>query len=198
MIAKRLFDLTFSFVGLVLLLPLFLFLAVLIKRDSPGKVFFRQTRVGRNGELFRIHKFRTMNERPSTGGIQLTVGDDPRITKTGAWLRKYKVDELPQLIDVLRGKMSLVGPRPEVPEYVEHYPQQARELVLSVRPGITDDTSIMYLDENEVLAGSDDPERDYIEKILPVKLGHYQEYVQSRTLAGDILILLRTMVAIFR
>ena len=198
MIAKRLFDLVFSLTGLVLLSPLFLLIAIFIKLDSPGPVFFRQTRVGRGGEPFRIHKFRTMATATATKGLQLTVGADPRITRSGRWLRKYKLDELPQLIDVLLGTMSLVGPRPEVPKYVEYYPREQKDIVLSVRPGITDNASIEYRDENDILAESDNPEQDYIEKILPVKLGYYLRYVAQRSMTGDIAIILRTIRAIFR
>ena len=142
MIAKRIFDLACSLTGLVFLSPFFLIIAILIKQDSPGPVFFRQTRIGRGGEPFSIHKFRTMETATSAGDLQITVGADPRITRTGHWLRKYKLDELPQLIDVVQGSMSMVGPRPEVPAYVEHYPAEQKEIVLSVRPGITDNASI--------------------------------------------------------
>ena len=199
MIAKRVFDLFFSLTGLALLSPFFLLVAILIKQDSTGPVFFRQTRIGRSGEPFRIHKFRTMVVEPAPDrDLQLTVGADSRITRTGRWLRKYKLDELPQLIDVVQGKMSLVGPRPEVPRYVEHYPREQKEIVLSVRPGITDNASIEYRDENDILAKSDNPERDYIEKILPVKLDYYMRYVSERSLAGDIVIILRTLGAVLR
>ena len=198
MIAKRLFDLVFSLAGLLLLSPVLLLIAILIKLDSPGPVFFRQVRVGRGSVPFRIHKFRTMQSAIDTSGLQLTVGADPRITRTGRWLRKYKLDELPQLIDVLQGSMSLVGPRPEVPKYVEHYSREQKDIVLSVRPGITDNASIEYRDENDILAESDNPEQDYIEKILPVKLGYYLRYVAERSMIGDIGIILRTVRAIFR
>ncbi len=198
MISKRIFDFCASLSGLVLLSPLFLLIAISIKRDSSGPVFFRQTRVGRQGQPFRIHKFRTMATDAPANGLQLTVGADPRITRTGYWLRKYKLDELPQLIDVLRGKMSLVGPRPEVPKYVEHYPPDVKQIVLSVRPGITDNASIEYRDENDILARSDDPEREYIEKVMPVKLEYYRRYVKERSMSGDLAIILRTFGAIFR
>ena len=198
MISKRLFDLCASLAGLVLLAPLFLLIALLIKRDSSGPVFFRQVRVGRREQPFRIHKFRTMATLPPAKDLQLTVGADPRITGTGRWLRKYKLDELPQLLDVTRGKMSLVGPRPEVPKYVEHYPPDVKQVVLSVRPGITDNASIEYRDENDILAKSDDPEREYIDKVMPVKLEYYMRYVEERSMAGDIAIILRTFGAIFR
>jgi lipopolysaccharide/colanic/teichoic acid biosynthesis glycosyltransferase len=198
MIAKRIFDLLCSVAGLVLLSPFFLIIALLIKLDSPGPVFFRQTRVGRGEETFRIHKFRTMATDTTAGSLQLTVGADPRITRTGHWLRKYKLDELPQLIDVVQGTMSLVGPRPEVPKYVQHYPADKKDIVLSVRPGITDNASIEYRDENSILAKSGNPEQDYIEKILPIKLEYYLRYVSERSMAGDIAIILRTFGAVFR
>lgn len=198
MIAKRIFDLFVSLAGLVLLFPLFLLIAILIKRDSSGPVFFRQVRVGRREQAFRIHKFRTMATAPLAKDLQLTVGADPRITGTGRWLRKYKIDELPQLIDVVLGKMSLVGPRPEVPKYVAHYPADVKQVVLSVRPGITDNASIEYRDENNILAQADDPEREYIEKVMPGKLEYYLRYVEQRSMAGDIAIILRTFGAVFR
>ena len=198
MITKRIFDLLSALAGLLLLSPLFLLLAACIRLDSPGPVFFRQVRVGRGGQTFRIHKFRTMATDTTAGGLQLTVGADPRVTRTGRWLRKYKLDELPQLIDVVRGKMSLVGPRPEVPEYVKHYSREQKDIVLSVRPGITDNASIEYRDENNILAESDNPEQDYIEKILPIKLGYYLRYVADRSMTGDIAIILRTFGAVFR
>ena len=197
MISKRIFDLCASLSGLVLLFPLFLLIAIFIKRDSSGPVFFRQTRVGREGQPFRIHKFRTMTTDASAKGLQITVGADPRITRTGYWLRKYKLDELPQLIDVVRGKMSLVGPRPEVPKYVAHYPPDVKQVVLSVRPGITDNASIEYRDENDILSKSDDPEREYLEKVMPVKLEYYRRYVEERSMAGDLAIIMRTFGAIF-
>jgi lipopolysaccharide/colanic/teichoic acid biosynthesis glycosyltransferase len=139
-----------------------------------------------------------MTTEPPDKDLQLTVGTDPRITRTGHWLRKYKLDELPQLIDVVRGKMSLVGPRPEVPKYVAHYPPDVKQIVLSVRPGITDNASIEYRDENDILAKSDDPEREYIEKVMPVKLEYYMRYVEERSMAGDFSIILRTFGAVLR
>ncbi|MDB4516939.1 sugar transferase [Crocinitomicaceae bacterium] len=196
--SKRIFDLALSLAGLLLLAPFFLIITILIKRDSPGPVFFRQTRIGRNGKPFRIHKFRTMGTEPSARGPQLTIGADPRITGTGQWLRKYKLDELPQLLDVIQGSMSLVGPRPEVPGYVAHYPEELKQVVLSVRPGITDNASIEYRDESAILAESDNPEQDYIEKIMPIKLEYYRRYVLERSLPGDIAIILRTLGAVFR
>ena len=153
---KRLIDLVSAALGLLLLAPLLLLLALAIKLDSPGPVFFRQERVGRFGRLFRIFKFRTMTVSRPTGDIELTVAGDARITRVGAVLRRTKLDELAQLIDVLRGTMSLVGPRPEVPRYVAHYPAAWRERLLSVRPGITDFASVHYQDENTLLARASD------------------------------------------
>jgi lipopolysaccharide/colanic/teichoic acid biosynthesis glycosyltransferase len=198
LIAKRAFDLVCSTIGLIVLAPLLAVVAVLIMSDSPGPVFFRQKRVGRHGELFRIHKFRTMRHEPLQNGLSITVGADPRVTRIGAVLRRYKLDELPQLIDVLRGSMSLVGPRPEVPEYVAHYSDQDRKIVLSVRPGITDHASLEFSDESLLLAGAADPQRLYIEMILPKKLRLYRAYVQMRTMTGDIGIILKTLRKILR
>jgi lipopolysaccharide/colanic/teichoic acid biosynthesis glycosyltransferase len=196
LIAKRLFDLVFAGLGLLFLAPLFLLIALMIKLDTAGPVFFRQERVGRFGIHFRIHKFRTMAVNTEAKGLQLTTGNDSRITRTGQWLRKYKLDELAQLIDVVLGKMSLVGPRPEVPRYVAMYPEAARKIILSVRPGITDLASIEFKDENEILTVSEDPERDYIEKILPKKIHLYQKYVSERSLWFDLALIFKTIRAI--
>lgn len=189
--AKRIFDLLAAGLGLLLLSPLLLATALAIRLDSPGPVFFRQERVGRGGRSFRIHKFRTM--RHGAGGALITVGEDARITRVGAFLRRTKLDELPQLIDVLRGTMSLVGPRPEVPRYVALYPSALREKVLSVRPGLTDLASIEYRDENALLARAADPEREYVETVLPAKLQLAADYVDRRTLALDLRIIVRTL-----
>ena len=195
---KRTFDIVVSLAGLILLSPIFLIIAALIKLDSPGPVFFRQTRIGLGGRPFDIHKFRSMVVESPDKGLPLTIGADPRITRSGRWLRKYKLDELPQLIDVVRGEMSLVGPRPEVPKYVEYYPPEIRAVVLSVRPGITNVVFLECRDENEILARSENPERDYIEKLLPKKLEYYRRYASERTMAGDIRIILQTIAHIFR
>jgi lipopolysaccharide/colanic/teichoic acid biosynthesis glycosyltransferase len=195
---KRLFDCLASGLGLLVLSPVLLLIAVAVKLDSPGAVFFRQERVGQYGKLFRIHKFRTMVSNAESRGPQITVGSDARVTKVGGFLRKYKLDELAQLIDVFRGKMSLVGPRPEVPRYVACYPEEVRQLVLSVKPGITDWASIQYKDENEVLARSSDPQQAYVNEVLPVKLRYYTEYVQGRTFWGDIHIIFATLMALVR
>jgi lipopolysaccharide/colanic/teichoic acid biosynthesis glycosyltransferase len=195
--AKRCFDLALALPGLVLLTPLFLVVAVFIKTDSAGPVFFRQERVGRGGRPFFIHKFRTMQVHCDAQGSQLTVGADRRITRVGAVLRRYKLDELPQLIDVVLGSMSLVGPRPEVPQYVALYPPAVRDVVLSVRPGITDRAAIEFADESSLLAGAADPHALYVEQILPQKLSRYVQYVRSRSLLEDVRILFATLRTIF-
>ncbi|MFX1679522.1 sugar transferase [Mitsuaria sp. CC2] len=194
--AKRLFDILCAGVGLLLLSPLLLAVAVWIKLDSRGPVMFRQERVGRFGRTFRIHKFRTMRVDAPALGPQITIGDDARITRSGRWLRASKVDELPQLWDVLRGAMSLVGPRPEVPRYVALYPAELRALVLSVRPGITDPASLSFRNESELLARAADPEREYVEVVMPMKLGLAADYVRNASLMGDIRLILATLGAI--
>ena len=191
--AKRVFDLLGASLALLLLLPLMLAIALAIKLDSRGPVFFRQQRVGRRGVPFDIHKFRSMAADAPQRGPALTVGDDPRITRIGRWLRRTRLDELPQLLDVLAGTMSLVGPRPEVPQYVAHYPSQLRERALSVRPGITDPSSLLYLDEADLLARAADPEREYIEVILPRKLQCAADYAAQANLRSDLGVLLRTL-----
>lgn len=197
--AKRLFDLGFAALGLVLLSPLLLAIALWVKVDSPGPVFFRQTRVGRHGVPFRIHKFRTMAHRPhDSASPQITVGDDARITRAGAVLRRHKLDEIAQLIDVLQGTMSLVGPRPEVPRYVALYSDAMREKVLSVRPGITDLASIEYRDENARLARAADPEREYVQVVMPAKLALSARYVDEASLGLDCRVMWRTVQALLR
>ena len=191
--AKRLFDLCGAAVALLLLAPLLLVVALAIRLDSPGPVFFRQVRVGRGGLPFRIHKFRSMRVDAPTLGPQVTVGRDARITRVGHWLRHYRVDELPQFIDVLLGQMSLVGPRPEVPHFVAHYPPGLAAQVLAVRPGITDPASLAHLDEAALLAAASDPEREYIDHILPRKLALQAEYARSATLLSDLRVLARTL-----
>lgn len=197
MILKRLFDCLASFLGLLLLAPLLLLISIAIKLDSAGPVFFRQERVGQCGKFFRIHKFRSMTVDAPSKGLQITIGADARITRVGFWLRKYKLDELAQLIDVFNGSMSLVGPRPEVPHYVEKYPDEIREIVLSVKPGITDWASIKYKDENEILARADDPQQAYVNEVLPIKLQYYVDYVYNRSFFGDIKIICATLIAVF-
>ena len=192
---KRAFDLVAALAGLALLSPLWLLVAVAIKLDSPGPVFYRQERVGRHGEPFRIHKLRSMVVA-GEGGLSLTVGADPRITRVGAWLRRTKLDELAQLVDVVQGTMSLVGPRPEVPRYVALYPPALRDKVLSVRPGITDLASIAFRDESALLARSADPERTYIDEVLPEKLRLAALYVDTASLAGDLRLIARTIAVL--
>jgi lipopolysaccharide/colanic/teichoic acid biosynthesis glycosyltransferase len=194
--AKRVFDFVCSALGLLLLAPLLLLVAAWIRLDSPGPVFFRQERVGRFGVPFRIHKFRTMSHG-APAGRQITVGADARITRAGAFLRRYKLDELPQLIDVLEGDMSLVGPRPEVPRYVAMYPPDLRDKVLSVRPGITDPASLQFRDESGLLARAADPEREYVEVVMPAKLKLAAQYVERATLATDLQLIGRTVRLLF-
>lgn len=184
-----------SALGLLALAPLLLALAAWIKLDSSGPALFRQTRVGRFGVPFTIHKLRTMRVEP---GAAITVGADPRITRAGAWLRATKLDELPQLWDVLRGVMSLVGPRPELPRYVEFYPVDVRKRVLSIRPGITDPASLAFSHEAELLAAAPDPEREYREVVLPAKLKLSAEYAAQANLATDLRLILATLARVAR
>jgi lipopolysaccharide/colanic/teichoic acid biosynthesis glycosyltransferase len=194
--AKRLFDIAVSLLALLLLALPMLALAAWIRLDSPGPVFFRQQRVGRHGVPFAIHKFRTM--RADAGGLPLTVGADARITRAGRWLRRTRLDELPQLLDVLAGHMSLVGPRPEVPRYVALYPPALRDRALAVRPGITDPASLEHLDEAALLAAAADPEREYVERILPRKVAQAAAYAERATLASDVAVMARTARALLR
>lgn len=196
MTGKRIFDFFLALAGLIILLPALVVIAILIKLDSRGPVFFRQERVGRFGQPFQIHKLRTMTIGAETKGPLITTSSDRRITRVGRLLRKYKLDELPQLIDVVTGNMSLVGPRPEVPRYVALYPEVMREIILSVPPGITDLASIEFKDENEILDLSHDPEKEYIARILPVKLAYYQRYVHERSLWLDFVLILKTVKSI--
>ncbi|MBL7952464.1 MAG: sugar transferase [Flavobacteriales bacterium] len=194
---KRAFDIVVSATGLLLLLPVFLFLVLAVALSSPGGAFFRQVRVGRGGDEFRLLKFRTMRPGSEAKG-QITVGGrDPRITGIGYFLRKSKLDELPQLINVSLGEMSIVGPRPEVPKYVALYTPEQRK-VLSVRPGITSAASIAYMDENEILGKSTDPDRTYIEEVMPAKLALDLEYVKERGFLRDLSIISRTITGLFR
>jgi len=190
---KRAFDLLVSALALLVLAPLLLAIALAIRLDSRGPALFRQQRVGRHGVPFRIHKFRTMGVDAAERGPALTVGADPRITRVGRLLRTRRLDELPQLIDVLKGDMSLVGPRPELPRYVERYPEALRTRVLAVRPGLTDPASIAFLDEAERLARAADPEREYVEVLLPAKLQAAADYAERASLGSDLRILLGTL-----
>jgi len=191
---KRLFDFVTSFFGLILLTPVFVLVALWIKLDSRGGILFRQERVGFQGVIFRIHKFRTMVLDAEKKGKYITVGSDTRITTIGRFLRKYKLDELPQLIDVLVGDMSIVGPRPEVPKYIDYYSDDEKHDVLSVKPGMTDYASIEFIKENELLANFKDHEAAYINKVLPRKIALYRKYVSEHSFFGDVMIIFKTIL----
>ena len=192
---RRILDILCSFCVLVLLLPVWLVVALLIVLESRGGVFYVQKRVGKDNRDFNLYKFRTMRPDSDSKGL-LTVGArDSRITRVGYFLRKYKIDEFPQLLNILKGDMSIVGPRPEVRKYVDLYtPEQMR--VLSVRPGLTDYASIRYVNENEVLAASDDPERTYIEEVMPAKLALNLQYIDNQSLKEDFKLIFKTFTAI--
>lgn len=193
---KRLFDIVFSLLLIVLLLPLFLVMAILVKIESRGGIFYLQTRVGRQNRDFKLFKFRTMYVDADKKGL-LTVGHrDSRITRVGYYLRKYKIDELPQLFNVLFGDMSVVGPRPEVRKYVDMYDTRQQKVVM-VRPGITDFASIQYVNENELLKNAENPEKLYIDEIMPAKLELNLKYIESRHFFKDLKIILLTVKAIF-
>ncbi len=192
---KRIFDIALSLLLLVILSPLFLILAIAVKLDSDGPVFYRQVRVTQYNETFRIFKFRSM-VTDADKGLKLTVGNDPRITKTGAFMRKYKLDEISQLIDVLRGKMTFVGTRPEVPQYVEKYtPEMMATLLLPA--GITSKASVSYRGESKILKKSADAEKTYLETVLPDKMQYNLRAIEEFSLLGDIRIMFRTLVVFF-
>lgn len=194
---KRLFDVVFSLLGIILLFPLFILVSVFIKLDTPGPVFFKQMRIGKAGNPFYIYKFRTMIANADKLGPSVTSKNDLRITKTGRILRKYKIDELPQLFNVLKGDMSLVGPRPEVPKYVEKYNEYQKK-VLSLKPGITDPASLKFRNEEEILASYDikeeeDLENIYINEIMPIKIELNLKYAENANIITDFLIIIRTL-----
>ena len=192
---KRLFNILASLMGLLLLLPFFILISFAIILESKGGIFYKQWRVGKNNQDFQLFKFRSMLENSDKKGL-LTVGaKDSRITKVGSFIRKYKLDELPQLFNVLKGDMNLVGPRPEVRKYVDLYTEQQKE-VLSVRPGITDYASIEYVNENEILAHSNDPEKTYIEEIMPHKLELNKKYLENPSLFHDLKVMVKTIIRI--
>lgn len=197
LIAKRAMDIVLSACALAVLWPLLLLIALAIWIDDPGPVFYRQVRVGRNGKTFRIFKFRSMVMDADKKGLAITVGRDSRITRVGAVLRKTKLDELAQLLNVLLGQMSFVGPRPEVPKYVELYTPYQRQVLL-VRPGITDYASIAYRNENDLLAGASDPEAMYIEQIMPDKIELNMKYLREISPLADIRLILKTIVAVIK
>ena len=192
---KRTFDIGVSFVGLILLSPLMLLAALAIKLASPGPIMFRQKRIGKGFHPFLIYKFRTMQEA-SGRRRSLTVGDDPRITPTGRLLRRTKIDEIPQLINVLKGDMSFVGPRPEVPEFVELFRSEYEE-ILKVRPGITDLASLKYRDEAAVLEQSENPEEEYLRRVLPDKINLSKEYIRRSSFFFDLTLILKTVRKLF-
>ena len=192
---KRLFDILFSLIVLTIGLPFALIIALLIVADSKGRVFYRQSRVGRNNVDFQLYKFRTMCTGADKGSLITVGGNDTRITKVGRFLRKFKIDEFPQFLNILKGEMSIVGPRPEVRKYVDMYtPEQMR--VLSVRPGLTDYASIRYVNENDLLATAPDPEKTYIEEIMPDKLNLNLKYIDEQSIWVDLKIMMQTLVAI--
>ncbi|MBI5055373.1 MAG: sugar transferase [Nitrospirae bacterium] len=192
---KRLFDIFFSLIGLLMLLPVFMVMAILIKLDSPGPVFFKQERMGRNFRPFFIYKFRSMVNDAHKKGLQITAGGDARVTRSGWVLRKTKIDELPQLINVLKGEMSFVGPRPEVKKYVDLYKDDYND-ILRVRPGITDISSIVYRDEEGVLQNQDNPEEYYKSVLLPEKLKLAKKYVAKSSFFYDLRLILLTIFKI--
>lgn len=196
-LCKRIFDVGCAALGLLVLWPLFLCVALLVKLDDGGPVLFRQVRVGHKGRPFRLWKFRTMALKADALGASLTIGWDPRVTRSGYWLRKSKLDEFPQLLNVLTGEMSLVGPRPEVPEYVALY-TPGESHVLDLVPGITDVASLQYLDEGEALARSSDPERTYVDEVMPEKVRLSLEYAAEATIHTDVEVILRTLVRLFK
>ncbi|OOF68571.1 glycosyl transferase [Rodentibacter pneumotropicus] len=193
----RFFDFILSLIGLVVLAPIFFILAIWIKTDSSGPVFYKQIRVGKNGKDFSLFKFRSMVVDAEKKGLITVGGRDPRITRSGYFIRKYKLDELPQLMNVLVGDMSLVGPRPEVRKYVDLYNEEQQK-ILSVQPGITDYASIEYMDENEILGKSDDPEKTYIEEIMSEKIKYNMKYIQNKSLIEYFKIIFLTVLKIIR
>lgn len=194
---KRMFDIIFSVFGLILCSPVLTGISIVIKKEDSGPVFYRGIRVGRYGKPFRIFKFRTMVVDAEKIGASSTAEDDPRITKIGKWIRKYKLDELPQLLNVLKGEMSFVGPRPQVPWAVELYNEKEKR-ILDVRPGITDYASIKFRNEAEILKNSKDPDKTYLEKIAPEKLKLSLKYLENMSLWNDIKIIFTTIRAVFQ
>ncbi|MBN2042100.1 MAG: sugar transferase [Spirochaetes bacterium] len=192
---KRIFDITVSFVGIIILLPVFLLIAIIIKCTSKGPVFFRQIRMGKDFKQFKILKFRTMIDNKNEEGPEISSSDDIRITVFGKFLRKYKLDELPQLVNVIGGNMSIVGPRPEVPKYVEIFKKDYEE-ILSLKPGITDIASLKFRKENELLTGKQDIEAVYINNILPEKIQYNKIYLKKCSFTFDLLIILKTIFTI--
>ncbi|EQB98225.1 sugar transferase [Photorhabdus temperata] len=191
-VIKIIFDFIASLIGLIIISPILIAVAIWIKMDSKGPIFFRQKRIGQYNKNFYIHKFRSMTTGSEQKG-QLTVGNDRRITNSGKFIRKYKIDELAQLIDVIQGKMSLVGPRPEVPQFMDKYPDDIRDKILSVKPGITDLASIEMIDENDILDKYADPHQAYIDIVMPIKAKHYLEYIDNKSFFYDLKIIFKTI-----
>lgn len=194
---KRLFDIVFAVLGLLALSPIFLIIALMIKISSLGSVFYRGVRVGKDGKLFKIFKFRTMEKDAEKHGIDSTAANDPRLTKIGRFLREYKIDELPQLINILKGEMSFVGPRPQVKWATDLYSTEER-IILTVRPGLTDYASLKFPNEEEILKGSQDPDKDYLQKIHPEKTRLQIEYVKNRSFWIDLKIIFKTIFTIIK
>ncbi len=194
---KRLFDFIFSFLGFLILLPFFIIISLIIKLTSKGPVFFQGKRIGKNGKPFSMLKFRTMVPDAEELGGPSTAADDLRLTKFGKFLKKYQLDELPQLINVIKGEMSLVGSRPEVPFYVNMMTEEEKKIILSIKPGMTDLASLWNFHEGEILKGSRDPEKTYIEKIRPEKIRLQIKYVKTRSFVLDLKIIFRTIIKVF-
>ncbi|MEQ9694349.1 sugar transferase [Shimia sp. SDUM112013] len=194
---KRIFDILSSLFGLVVFSPLLIGAALFILIDDGRPIFFRQERVGKDRKTFRIFKFRSMRNRPHGNDSAITTGEDNRITQSGRFLRKTKLDELPQLVNVLFGQMSMVGPRPEVPHLFAQYPPDLQEVMAGLRPGITDFASLEYIDESSLIANSDDPERAYLEQVLPEKAVYIRKYADQQGFFTDLSLILRTIGKIF-
>ncbi len=195
-IGKNIFDFVFGVIGFIILLPFLMIIGILIRIMSPGSVMFEQERIGKDGKPFKILKFRTMVENAEELGPQITIGKDMRVTKIGEFLRKYKIDEFPQIINIINGEMSFVGPRPEVKKYVDLYTPEQRK-VLSIKPGVTDLASIKFKNENEILAQSQNPERTYTEVIMPEKLRINLDYVENASLLYDVKLIFNTIKSVF-
>jgi lipopolysaccharide/colanic/teichoic acid biosynthesis glycosyltransferase len=195
-VIKRAFDIVIAATGLTVLLPIMIVVTILIKSDSQGPVFFKQKRVGKRFRAFLIYKFRTMKDNSELTGRLITIGEDPRITRVGRFLRKTKIDELPQLINVLKGEMSLVGPRPELPRFVELFRREYAE-ILTVRPGITDLASLKYQDEAKLMGQFTNPEEEYVRSILPDKIRLAKEYIDRSSIFFDLSLILRTLPKLF-
>jgi lipopolysaccharide/colanic/teichoic acid biosynthesis glycosyltransferase len=195
-VIKRALDIAVAAIGMIVLLPIMLIVAISIKCDSRGAVFFKQKRIGKDFRAFLIYKFRTMRENSELSGPVITVGDDSRITRIGRFLRKTKLDELPQLINVLKGEMSLVGPRPELPRFVELFQREYAE-ILTVRPGITDLASLKYHDEAKLMDQFPNPEEEYLRSILPDKIRLAREYIDRSSIVFDLSLILRTVPKLF-